>query len=93
MPKLDEKNAWLKAFGEAINDRRIAVDMTQQELADLSGIHRTYVSDIERGTRNVTVTTANKIASALDMSTSKLLAVADKKFQSATEKKLKRAGT
>lgn len=81
-----ERSAWLRAFGEAISERRSFVVMTQQQLADHSGIHRTYVSDIERGARNITVTTANKIAEALETSTAKLFIVADKKLkESSTE--------
>jgi DNA-binding XRE family transcriptional regulator len=75
------KDAWLSALGEAICERRLHINMTQQELADLSGVHRTYVSDIERGTRNVTVTTANKISLALEIATSKLFSIADKKVK------------
>jgi transcriptional regulator with XRE-family HTH domain len=79
------KDAWLSALGEAISERRLRINMTQQELADLSGVHRTYVSDIERGTRNVTVTTANKISQALEIATSKLFNIADRKVKEVSE--------
>ena len=88
----DMKDLWLSALGEAISERRLHINMTQQELADLSGVHRTYISDIERGTRNVTVTTANKISSALDIATSKLFVIADKKLKEVLEGKKKQQG-
>ena len=38
-------------FGCAVKDRREALGLTQEEFAERSGLHRTYLSDIERGTR------------------------------------------
>ncbi len=86
------KDVWLSALGEAIAERRLHINMTQQELADLSGVHRTYISDIERGTRNVTVTTANKISLALSIATAKLFSIADKKVKDMTESKGSKRG-
>ena len=86
------KDLWLSALGQAIAERRLHINMTQQELADLSGVHRTYVSDIERGTRNVTVTTANKISLALEIATSKLFSIADKKMKDWLEQKNSQQG-
>jgi transcriptional regulator with XRE-family HTH domain len=51
--------------------------MSQQELADLAGVHRTYVSDIERGARNLTVTTVSRLAYSLDITPSRLFRMAD----------------
>ncbi len=79
---LEEK--WLIAFGDAISDRREAINMTQQELSDRSGVNRTYISDIERGRRNVTVTTAKRLAAALKLDASQLLSDADRKSKSAS---------
>jgi len=45
----------LVALGKCIRERRIALGMSQEELAEKSGLHRTYVSDVERGIRNLTV--------------------------------------
>ena len=81
------KDQWLSALGDAIAERRLNINMTQQELADHSSVHRTYISDIERGTRNVTVTTANKIAFALGIPSSKLFAIADKKLANMSVRK------
>ncbi len=79
--EFEDKDAWLTAFGQAISERRSYIAMTQQQLANNSGVHRTYISDIERGSRNVTVTTANRIANALEITASKLFTIADKKVR------------
>jgi transcriptional regulator with XRE-family HTH domain len=57
------------------NLRKIRLDkgMSQEGLADLAGLHRTYVSSVERGERNVTLETIDKLAKALGISTSKLI--------------------
>ncbi|MBN8809634.1 MAG: helix-turn-helix transcriptional regulator [Sphingomonas sp.] len=47
---------------------------SQEDFADRAGIHRTYVSDIERGARNPTITVVEKLAGPLDASASELLA-------------------
>ena len=60
-------------FGEAVRRRRLALAMSQEELADLSGLHRTYISDVERATRNVTLKTAARLAAALRVSLPMLL--------------------
>jgi transcriptional regulator with XRE-family HTH domain len=46
---------------------------SQEEFADRAGIHRTYVSDLERGSRNPTITVVEKLAAALGLSASDLL--------------------
>jgi transcriptional regulator with XRE-family HTH domain len=40
---------------------------SQEELAEKSRVHRTYISDVERGVRNVSILTLDRIASALDI--------------------------
>lgn len=48
-------------------------NISQEELADLCGLHRTYISDIERMNRNVSIDNIEKIALALKVSPSELL--------------------
>lgn len=48
--------------------------LSQEELAEEAGIHRTYVSDVERGARNPTIMVVEKLANALNVSSSDLLA-------------------
>ena len=59
----------------AKNIRRIRHEkgISQEELAFLSGLHRTYISDIERSTRNISIDCLEKIAKALNITPSSLL--------------------
>ena len=59
-------------FGFAVKDRREALGLTQEAFAERAGIHRTYLSDIERGTRNVSLINIERLASALSMRISEL---------------------
>lgn len=80
MNETSNDRLWLVAFGETIAERRQFLAMTQQQLADLSGVHRTYVSDVERGFRNITVRTLNRIATALETTGARILVLSDKKM-------------
>jgi len=48
--------------------------ISQEELAGRAGLHRTYVSDVERGTRNVSLASIDKLAAALEVSVATLFA-------------------
>jgi transcriptional regulator with XRE-family HTH domain len=52
---------------------RKAQDWSQEELADRAGLHRTYISGVERGVRNPTITVLVGIAEALGVSAGELL--------------------
>ncbi|HEY9681594.1 MAG TPA: helix-turn-helix transcriptional regulator [Oculatellaceae cyanobacterium] len=87
MSKQDNRHIedlWLIAFGDSVSDLRESLGMTQQELADLSGVNRTYISDIERGRRNITLTTMKRLAAALKIEAFDLLKTADRKAKSAS---------
>jgi transcriptional regulator with XRE-family HTH domain len=60
----------------AANLRRLrnAQGWSQEDYADRAGIHRTYVSDIERGARNPTITIVEKLAAPFKIGASDLLA-------------------
>ncbi len=59
-------------FGDAVRLRREELGLTQEDLAELSRIHRTYVSDVERGTRNLSLVNIERVAAALQMTMSEL---------------------
>lgn len=54
-------------FGRVIRRYRQVKGLSQEKLADLSGLHRTYISDIERGLKTVSILSLLKIAKALDV--------------------------
>jgi transcriptional regulator with XRE-family HTH domain len=60
-------------FGRAVRKRRLALGLTQETVAELSGLHRTYLSDVERGARNPSLIIIARIARALDTTPSRLL--------------------
>ncbi len=64
-------------FGSAVKDRREALGLTQEEFAERAGIHRTYLSDIERGTRNVSLINIERVATALSLKISELFRLAE----------------
>ena len=57
-----------KQFGERVRKLREARSWSQEELADQAGLHRTYISSVERGVRNPTITVIYKISEALGVS-------------------------
>jgi len=59
-------------FGSAVRSRREALGLTQEAFAERAGIHRTYLSDVERGTRNVSLLNVERVAEALAMKVSEL---------------------
>lgn len=59
-------------FGKAIRRRRRDLDMTQEKLAELAELHRTYISNLERGEANPTLDIINRLAKALDISIAQL---------------------
>ena len=59
-------------LGMAIKTQRASLGISQEELAHRAGLHRTYVSDLERGVRNPSVASIEKLARALELSVSKL---------------------
>ncbi len=64
-------------FGFAVKDRREALSLTQEEFAERAGIHRTYLSDIERGTRNLSLINIERVATALSLKISELFLLAE----------------
>lgn len=56
-----------KAFGQAIRKLRMEQGISQEKFADLCNLHRTYISDIERGVRNISLENIDKMAIALNI--------------------------
>jgi CheY-like chemotaxis protein len=66
-----------KPFGTSVRAWRSRLGISQEELAGRAGLHRTYVCDIERGARNVSLESIQKLARALEISVAALFSYAD----------------
>lgn len=67
-------------FGDVIKQRRADMGISQEELAHRAGVDRTYVSRIERGIRQPTITTLIGLGVALQVPASELLAEVEKVY-------------
>lgn len=61
-----------KSVGQRIRNYRNQLGLSQEKLAELSGCHPTYIGQIERGEKNATLESIEKISSALNVPLSKL---------------------
>ncbi len=61
------------AFGRAVRKLRLEKGLSQERLAELAEIHRTYIGDVERGTRNIALVNMTRIADALGVPLNKLI--------------------
>jgi len=71
-PRVDTKNG-LRSLGRAIREGRIDLKLSQEDFAELCGLHRTYIGCVERGEKNVSMENVQKIARALKLKPSWLL--------------------
>ncbi len=60
-------------FGKAVRRRRRELDLSQEYLAELAGLHRTYISNLERGMINPTLENMERLARGLEISLARLL--------------------
>jgi DNA-binding XRE family transcriptional regulator len=78
MKKRGAKEDIRERFGFAVKLRREELSLTQEDLAGKAGIHRTYLSDIERGSRNVSLINIERLAAALSLSLSELFQLVER---------------
>jgi transcriptional regulator with XRE-family HTH domain len=70
----DNSNEKIKAlFGKRLRELRTSKGLSQEGLADLAGLDRTYVSSCERGERNLTIVSVSKLATALGVDPAELV--------------------
>jgi DNA-binding XRE family transcriptional regulator len=62
-----------EVFGKKVMEKRLSLKLSQETLANMADIDRTYLPDIEKGKRNVSLKVADKIAKALNVSLKDLL--------------------
>ncbi len=67
------KNKLLVKFGQQVREERIRQGYSQEELAELANVHRTYIGMIERAEKNITLKNIEKIANALKIKPEELL--------------------
>lgn len=74
MPNLSKnrQDPLLLSLGGAIKRIRLEKALSQEKLALLAGIDRTYVGQVERGDNNVAILTLSRLARALDLSIAEL---------------------
>lgn len=70
---------FLQQIGFAIRESRTKREMTQAELAEACGLHRTFIGSVERGERNVAILSLRRIATALRMPLAEFFPIRSKK--------------
>jgi transcriptional regulator with XRE-family HTH domain len=70
---MKNKSEILIKFGERVREVRTQKGLSQEQLAHLADVHRTYIGMIERAEKNITLINIEKIAKALNMEINELL--------------------
>ncbi|WP_448528660.1 helix-turn-helix domain-containing protein [Raineya sp.] len=60
-------------FGQILRKKRLERNLSQEDFAELVGVHRTYIGMLERAEKNITLLNIEKIANALNVSIAELL--------------------
>lgn len=63
----------LTLFGKRVREERLKQNLSQEKLAEIADLHRTYIGMIERGEKNITLENIEKIAKALGVQLDKLM--------------------
>lgn len=79
MDKDSDYEILVLALCEVVKDCRKKQNLSQSELSRRSGLHRSYIGDLERGARNLSVKNMFRLATALDMSATDLVTMAEGK--------------
>lgn len=72
LKKVAQRSELLASFGDVIRSIRKKKKLSQEELADQAGLHRTYIGMIERGEKNITLENIYKLSKALQTPMSEL---------------------
>ena len=73
MPTTDPATRRLRELGDRLRAVRLEAGLSQEDLANRSGLHRTYVGSVERGERNITVKSLWALVDALGVESAALL--------------------
>ena len=63
----------IEAFGKRIRQLRTERNLSQEQLAELTGFHRTYIGMVERGERNISLSNIGVFARTFEMTVSQLM--------------------
>lgn len=77
-----DERTFLEDLGQRLRSRREARKLTQAQLAEQCGLHRTFIGSVERGERNVSVLNLRQIAQALRVPLAELFAEVPRKGRS-----------
>jgi transcriptional regulator with XRE-family HTH domain len=61
------KQLFLRSLGKTLRNRRIELHLTQEDVGKAAALHRTYITDIEHGVRNLSLLTLVRVSNALTM--------------------------
>ena len=89
---MQPKSQIIRALGENVRHLRIQRDLTQQALGARAHLHRTYLADVERGGRNVSIESIAKIAKALGVTISELCQGIEEKDPDAVARRIHAGG-
>jgi transcriptional regulator with XRE-family HTH domain len=67
-----------EAFGKTVRELRQKMGISQESFADICDLHRTYISDVELGKRNISIENIQKVADALNMTMEELFKEVEK---------------
>jgi transcriptional regulator with XRE-family HTH domain len=73
MPIKPSKCRLVRVFGQRVREHRDRLGMSQEELAERAGVHRTYIGMLERFEKNVTIYNIERLAKALSVTPCQLL--------------------
>lgn len=74
---MNKKQTLQEAFGEVVRTLRLEAGLSQEELAERCELHRTYISQLERGLKSPTLTTIVALAHALGVPPHELIQLAE----------------
>lgn len=70
---MTNKDKILVSFGKRVKEERLKLNLSQEQLGERAGLHRTYIGMIERAEKNITLGNIGKIAKALGIPPDKLM--------------------
>ena len=78
---MKDKSKILIKFGERVREVRIEKGLSQEQLAHIADVHRTYIGMIERAEKNITLVNIEKIANALEVKIEDLLKISNDEYK------------